>query len=217
MPAGVILCGGKSSRMGYAKAWLPFGPETMLQRVARILSGIVSPLVIVAAPDQKLPPLSISAIVARDAREGRGPLQGLLAGLSALPPDVESAYVTSCDVPLLSREFVIFMLAALGEADAAVPIEERFAHPLAAVYRRRIIPVIEDLIAQDQMRPAFLFDRVPTHRVPVETLRAVDPELQTLANLNRPQDYFAALAATGFACPDEVRQRLGAPEQPAPE
>jgi molybdopterin-guanine dinucleotide biosynthesis protein A len=73
------------------------------------------------------------------------------------------------------------------------------------------------LIARDQMRPAFLFDRVSTHRVPVESLRAVDPELQSLANLNRPDDYFSALAAVGFACPDDVRERLGAHERSAPE
>lgn len=216
MPAGVILCGGKSSRMGYPKAWLPFGPETMLQRVARILSDVVSPLVIVAAPDQELPPIAYPAIVARDARQGRGPLEGLLAGLSALPLEVESAYVTSCDVPLLYVEFVTSMLASLGEAEAAVPVEERFAHPLAAVYRPRILPVIRDLLAHDQMRPAFLFDRVATRRVPVDSLRAVDPELRSLANLNRPEDYIAALASAGFPCPAEIRQRLDAADTANP-
>jgi molybdopterin-guanine dinucleotide biosynthesis protein A len=210
MPAGIILCGGQSSRMGYPKAWLPFGLETMLQRIARILSEVVSPLVIVAAPDQELPPISFPAIIARDAREGRGPLEGLLAGLSALPPHVDAAYVTGCDVPLLSVEFVTCMLSSLGDAEAAVPVEEQFVQPLAAVYRRRVIPVIEDLIAQDRMRPAFLFDRVSTNRVPAESLRVVDPQLQSLANLNRPEDYLAALAAAGFACPEEIRQRLNA-------
>src|SRR5687767_10615246 len=57
-PAGIILCGGKSSRMGRPKALLPFGPELMLERVVRILSAVVSPIVVVAAPEQDLPPLS---------------------------------------------------------------------------------------------------------------------------------------------------------------
>src|SRR6187551_1813920 len=98
MTGGVVLCGGLSTRMGTSKAMLPFGSETMLQRVVRLLGTVVSPLVVVAAPEQPLPELPVSVNITRDEREGRGPLEGLCAGLKSLPPDVESAYVTSCDV-----------------------------------------------------------------------------------------------------------------------
>ena len=54
---GIVLCGGQSSRMGRPKALLPFGPEVMLERVVRILSAVARPIVVVAAPDQELPPL----------------------------------------------------------------------------------------------------------------------------------------------------------------
>ena len=54
---GIVLCGGKSSRMGTSKALLPFGPETMLQRVIRLLGELVSPIVAVAAAGQALPEL----------------------------------------------------------------------------------------------------------------------------------------------------------------
>ena len=87
--------------MGTSKALLPFGPETMLQRVVRLLSEVVSPIVVVAANDQDLPQLPSSVIVTRDENEGRGPLEGLRAGLKALPTTVDAAYVTSCDVALL--------------------------------------------------------------------------------------------------------------------
>ena len=53
--AGIVLCGGKSTRMGSSKALLPFGSETMLQRVVRLLGEVVSPMVVVAAVDQELP------------------------------------------------------------------------------------------------------------------------------------------------------------------
>ena len=82
---GIVLAGGKSTRMGTSKALLPFGPETMLQRVVRILSSVVSPIVVVAAPAQELPDLPAHVIVTRDEREGRGPLEGLRAGLKATP------------------------------------------------------------------------------------------------------------------------------------
>jgi molybdopterin-guanine dinucleotide biosynthesis protein A len=78
---GIVLCGGKSSRMGTSKALLPFGSETMLQRVVRLLGEVVAPIVVVAAVDQALPALPQGTIVTRDEHEGRGPLEGLRAGL----------------------------------------------------------------------------------------------------------------------------------------
>lgn len=206
---GVILCGGKSSRMGYPKALLPFGPELMLQRVVRLLGQVVSPIVVVAAPTQQLPDLPGDVLIARDDREGRGPLEGLLAGLTSLAGRVDAAYVTSCDVPLLQTKFVHQMIASLGDYDIAVPTEDRFQHPLAAVYRTNVVPHIVDLLANDQLRTVFLFERVRTIRVSVGELKAVDPELQTLANLNQPADYIAAVACAGYQVPSEVRTSLG--------
>ena len=80
---GIVLCGGKSTRMGVPKATLPFGPETMLQRVVRLLGTVVTPIVAVAAREQVLPELPDDVIVTRDEREAKGPLEGLRAGLSS--------------------------------------------------------------------------------------------------------------------------------------
>lgn len=195
--AGIVLCGGRSTRMGMSKAHLPFGAETMLQRVVRLLGGVASPIVAVAAPEQDLPELPASIAITRDEREGRGPLEGLRAGLKALPDDVESAYVTSCDVPLLVPGFVKRMFELLGQNDVAVVEIDGFPHPLSAVYRRRTLPRIEALLAQDRLRPAFLFDAVATRRVKPEELMNVDPDLSTLRNLNTREDYLAALRSLG--------------------
>jgi molybdenum cofactor guanylyltransferase len=193
---GIILCGGKSTRMGTSKALLPFGPETMLQRVVRLLGGVVSPIVAVAAVDQVLPDLPADVILTRDEHEGRGPLEGLRAGLKALPAHVEGAYVTSCDVPLLVPGFVRQMLDLARDHDVAVMEIDGFAHPLSAVYRRSTLPFVEDLLAQNRLRPAFLFDAVRTRRVAPAEMTA-DRELLTLRNLNTPQDYRDALTAAG--------------------
>jgi molybdopterin-guanine dinucleotide biosynthesis protein A len=191
---GIVLAGGQSTRMGTAKALLPFGPETMLQRVVRLLGTTVSPVVTVAARDQELPPLPTGTIVARDERDARGPLEGLRAGLKALPDSVDAAYVTSCDVPLLVPAFVEHMLSLLGEHDIAVMEIDGFTHPLSAVYRRSVLPQVESLLAQDRLRPVFLFDAVNTRRVSPDEMRVADPDLRTLRNLNTREDYEAALA-----------------------
>jgi len=201
--------------MGWPKAMLPFGPELMLPRVVRLLGEAVSPLVVVAAPEQELPPLAKEIQIVRDRREGRGPLEGLCAGLEALRNRADAAYATGCDVPLLVPQFVRRMLDCLGDYQIAVPVEGEFYHPLAAVYRTNVLAEIETLLAADRLRPAFLFERVRTQRIPVEELRPVDPALQTLANLNSPADYLAASQRAGFEVPHEVRQALGLQEVPA--
>jgi molybdopterin-guanine dinucleotide biosynthesis protein A len=190
--AGIVLCGGKSTRMGTSKALLPFGVETMLQRVVRLLGEVVTPIAAVAAVDQVLPDLPEHVIVTRDEREGRGPLEGLRAGLKALPPHVEAAYVTSCDVPLLVPGFVRQMLELARDHDIAVMEIDGFTHPLSAVYRRTTLPFVEDLLANDRLRPAFLFEAVKTRRVSPSEMTA-DPELLTLRNLNTREDYERAL------------------------
>jgi molybdopterin-guanine dinucleotide biosynthesis protein A len=184
--------------MGLPKATLPFGPELMLQRVVRLLAPIAQPIVVVAAPRQQLPPLPANIIVTRDQREGRGPLEGLLAGLTAIQLHADAAYATSCDVPLLVPEFVCTLVGHLDDYDVAAPIEGELSHPLAAVYRTTVLPHVRELLASDRLRPAFLFDLVKTRFVPVEGLRTVDPQLATLRNLNQPADYLAALAEAGF-------------------
>jgi molybdopterin-guanine dinucleotide biosynthesis protein A len=185
--------------MGSPKGLLPFGNETMLQRVVRLLATAVSPIVVVAAPGQLLPDLRADVIVTRDEQEGRGPLEGLRAGLKALPGTVDAAYVTSCDVPLLVPAFVRRMLDLLADHDIAVMEIDGFPHPLSAVYRRTTLPHVEDLLAHDRLRPVFLFEAVRTRRVQPAEMTVVDPQLSTLRNLNTREDYLAALASAGLA------------------
>jgi molybdopterin-guanine dinucleotide biosynthesis protein A len=196
---GIVLCGGRSTRMGVPKATLAFGPETMLQRVVRLLGTVISPIVVVAARDQLLPELPDTVTVTRDEREQRGPLEGLRAGLKALPHSIDIAYVTSCDVPLLVPRFVERMIELLGDHDIAVMEIDGFPHPLSAVYRRDTLPHIESLLAQDRLRPVFLFDAVRTRRVRPNEMESVDPQLRTLRNLNTPEDYSEALSDAGLS------------------
>ena len=171
----------------------------MLQRVVRLLGTVVAPIVIVAARDQTLPELRTDVIITRDEREQRGPLEGLRAGLKALPDSVDMAYVTSCDVPLLEPGFVTRMIELLGDHDIAVMEVDGFPHPLSAVYRREVLPRVESLLAEDKLRPVFLFDAARTRRVQAAEMISVDPQLRTLRNLNTREDYLQALSEAGFS------------------
>ena len=195
---GIVLCGGKSSRMGRDKATLPFGPERMLQRVVRLVGEVVDEIVVVRASNQQLPSLPQDVRVVRDEREGRGPLEGLLAGLKGIEDNADAVFATSCDVPLLVPEFVAHLFSLLNDHDIVVPKDDKFHHPLAAVYRvQAALPQVEILLAADRMRPAFLFEDCDTLEIPVEELRVADPGLVSLMNLNRWEDYTSALEIAG--------------------
>ena len=189
----IVLCGGKSSRMGTSKAMLPFGDRTLLQRVIASVENVCSSIVVVAAKDQPLPDLPESVIVVHDSIEGQGPLEGIRVGLNALPQAISAAYVTSCDVPFLKPSFVEFMFDQLGSNEIAVPVEDGFFHPLAGVYSVSVSDAIERLFQAGERRPRMLFDQVCTAQVPTELLKTVDSVLDSLVNLNEPEQYQAAL------------------------
>ncbi len=201
--AAVILCGGESRRMGRPKAWLPFGAEYLLQRVVRLASAVAAPIAVVAAPGQELPPLPGSVIIARDPQRGRGPLEGLAAGLAALPGEADLVYATATDVPFLQPSWIERMAELIGGHDLAIPRCDGFFHPLAALYRKEAaLPATRALLQADRLRPVFLSEILRTRIVAAEELRDVDPELATLRNLNSPEDYELARKAAGLNPPD---------------
>ena len=157
------------------------------------LGDVVAPVIVVAAPDQEVPPLPPDVAVVRDEERGRGPLQGLAAGLAALPGQVEAAYLSGCDVPLLRRAFVRRLIEMLGDHQACVPHVGGYHHPLAAVYRVGVLDAVRRLLADGRLRPFFLFEAVPTRVVGPDELADVDQTFQTLRNLNTPEEYEAAL------------------------
>jgi molybdenum cofactor guanylyltransferase len=199
MAAGIVLCGGRSSRMGRPKAWLPFGNEVLLQRTVRVLGEVLEPVVVVAAPGQDLPSLPGSVVIAYDKQAYLGPLNGLAAGLSALAGRTEYAYLSSCDVPFLLPAFVQRVIDRLGPASICLPEVDGFKHPLGAAYRVDILPVVQELLGAGRLRPVFLTERLPTRVLGPADLMDVDPTLQSLRNVNTQSDYEAALRDAGYA------------------
>jgi len=213
--AAIILAGGRSSRMGSPKAALDWHGSTLLRRVTGLAQRTVDgPVVVVRAPGQQLPELHPSVEIVDDAREGRGPLQGLAAGLAAVGDRAEVVYVSSTDVPLLHPAFISRVLTGFAqEVDVVLPEVRGFRQPLSAGYRVSLLPSVEALIAADKLKPAFLFEQCRVLRLDDEAMlqdRAVaegDPELMSVSNLNERSDYEQALA---LAAPEIAVRRFGA-------
>lgn len=197
----IILCGGRSSRLGSDKALLPFGNETMLQRIVGTVASVVEPrsVIVIASPDQQLPPLAVP--VARDETPYQGPLHALTRGFTSLPTGVEAVFVTGCDAPLLQPAVMEWLFNELGDFDAAIPFDGERFHPLCAIYRRSIVETINRLLAEGQGALQQLAKHVRTKRLSMESLRAIDPDWLSFQNVNTQQDYSRALAAAGFSTP----------------
>ena len=189
----IILAGGKSTRMGTAKAQLQFGEGTMLERVMHILHSLLDTVVVVGAPKQTFP-LNVGQVIwARDAVVDEGPLRGLQAGLIALPDSVEWVFVTGCDTPLLRPAFLRQLFGFCKDIKAVVPNIRGVPQPLTAVYATDILPVIAKMLEDGQRSLQALVRRIDTHFVSEEVVRQVDPNLDSFENVNTPADYHRIL------------------------
>ncbi|MGH3614947.1 MAG: NTP transferase domain-containing protein [Pseudonocardia sp.] len=218
--AGIVLAGGRSSRMGESKAALEWHGSTLLRRTASLLARARNnpadpgPIVVVAAPGQELPDLPPGVEVVTDPVEGRGPMQGIATGLAAVAERAPVAFVCSTDLPFLHPAFVRRVLRELSpDLDVVLPVARGFPQPLAAAYRTSLATRVVELIAQGRMRPAMLFDQVRVHRMndgallADPALAAADPALDSLLNVNEPNDYAEARRRPA---PEIVVQRYGA-------
>ena len=201
--------------MGEPKAALEWHGSTLLRRTASLLTRTVDgPVVVVRAPGQDLPPLPPGVEVVDDPVEGRGPLQGIAAGLAAVGDRAEVAFVCSTDLPFLHPAFVRRVLRDLGpDLDVVLPVARGYPQPLAAAYRTALAPRVVALIAAGRMRPAMLFEDVRVLRrddaalLADPALAASDPALDSLLNVNEPDDY---QEARDRPAPSVTVQRYGA-------
>ena len=202
--------------MGSPKAALEWHGSTLLRRVTGIVArALDGPVIVVRAAGQELPQLDPAVEIAVDAREGRGPLEGLAAGFAAVGDRAAVAYLSSTDVPLLHPLFVRDVVDALdADHDVALPEIAGFRQPLAAAYRVELRATVEELLAAGRTRPAFLFERCRVLALPAEAmlrdaaLARLDPALDSVSNLNEPADYERLHA---LPAPEVRVERLGSP------
>jgi molybdopterin-guanine dinucleotide biosynthesis protein A len=187
----VVLAGGKSSRMGRPKAWLPFHGQPMLVRVLERLGPLFEERVVVRAPGQELP--DVEARFVEDEETGQGPVAGLAVGLAAVTRPL--AFVTSCDAPFIDPRVVAYLVERCTPPTAVVvPHWEGRLQPLHAVYRADTAPVLKRLLAAGRRRPVDLFGEVPTLEISEDEIRALDPDGLTFLNTNTPEEWERAVA-----------------------
>jgi len=207
--------------MGSPKAALEWHGSTLLRRTTSIVSrAVTGPVVVVRAPGQDLPGLPADVEILQDPHEGRGPLQGIAVGLEALADRADAAFVCSTDLPFLHPAFIRAVLGAVApDIDVALPVARGYPQPLAAAYRTDLAPLVSALVDADRLRPAFLFEECRVVRLDDAALRAdpmvaaLDPELDSVVNVNEVDEYAQARArpapAITVQCYGALAGRLG--------
>ena len=161
--AGIVLCGGRSSRMGRAKARLPWFGQTMIEHVVTVLMEAVDEVVVVTSESLELPSVSsLGARLVTDREPERGPLAGIRDGLLALESDAEFAFVTSTDAPFLTQAYVSAML---DRERACAPLSEGFVQVLSGVYSRGGGAVADRLLGEGVGRPLRLLEALDYEQI----------------------------------------------------
>ncbi|MHB8158124.1 MAG: molybdenum cofactor guanylyltransferase [Desulfocucumaceae bacterium] len=182
--SGIILAGGKSTRMGKNKALLEIGGLAMIERVIRVVSPACTEIII-AGGENEFGHLGYPIV--QDIYPGFGPLSGLHAGLSAAMNHY--SFVTACDVPFLDGGLIKKMVMEIEEGYGAVILKAgEFLEPLFSIYGKEFVKAAESCILSGQYKvtaPLALV-RWKTVTIDPEEIRDLN---KLLLNVNTPDEY----------------------------
>jgi molybdenum cofactor guanylyltransferase len=189
---GILLAGGKGRRMGEDKRFLRIGEQTLFERSLAALRSIFQTVSVVIAQDS--PPLEVDVPVARDLVPDCGSLGGLYTGLKQA--HTEYIFAVACDMPFLNPAAVRHVVALKDKADIVMVRSEQGLQPTHALYSRRCLPMIEEMLQARRFKIQQLATHPSLHtRLVTETeLREIDHEGLSWINVNTPADLEAARA-----------------------
>ena len=182
---GIVLSGGENRRMGADKAFLKVAGMPIIEHVLTALRKSMERIIIVTNSPEAY--VLFDALVITDACEKRGPLTGIYSGLLHSQDDYN--VIVACDMPFLNSELLAYMAGLAGEYDVVLPKIGNFVEPLHAVYRRRLLPVIEKHINGDQRRIQSVFTGLRVRYVTEQEIDRFDPLRRSFINLNTPEEY----------------------------
>jgi molybdopterin-guanine dinucleotide biosynthesis protein A len=187
MLTGVVLAGGQSRRMGRNKAFLPAGPQTLIEVVLARLREACDDVLLVADAPERYDHLGVRIV--RDALPSGQSLVGIYTGiLHAHGP----AFVCACDMPFLNPALIRHMASLDPAADVVIPLHQGHYEPLHAVYTAVCLEPIRRCVDRQGRNTDFLLD-VCVRAVEPEEIRRFDPDMRSFLNLNTPEEYAEAL------------------------
>lgn len=193
--ASIVLAGGRGRRLGRDKLWLELGGENLLAGVARTLSALGGPVLLVLDREKPLPPLPPELRVVTDLLPGRGSLGGIYTGLKLAGTDYVLA--VACDMPFLSLPLLRHLLELSPGYDIVVPRLRDGLEPLHAVYGRGCLVPMERLLETQSNRIFDFYGEVRVRYVEQEAVDRLSPDHLSFFNINTPADLEQAQRLSG--------------------
>ena len=194
MKSFIILCGGRSKRMGKDKGSLLLNGKPMLLHVIDTISDIADEIILVLRDDEqekrykKILGNNYDYIkIIKDKTIDKGPLMGILTGLSAIKSD--NAQVLPCDSPFISKDFLLKMseIADSEDFDAIVPVgNKEHIEPLHSIYKKDVKDIISVLIKEEKMDVKSLIMNVKAKYIDIKEL---DSTAKSFQNINTFKDF----------------------------
>jgi len=193
----IVLAGGKGLRLGRYKASVEFNGDSLIQRVVSRLSTLGGEVVIVIAVGQKLPKLNAcpEPRIVTDVHPGRGALVGIYTGL--LNSRSHYNLVVACDMPLLNRKLLDYMIKEADGFDVTIPRLGNMLEPLHAVYSKNCIQPIERLLDEDSLKIDRLLDLVKVRYIERVEIEGFDQQHLSFFNINTMEDLDKARRLAG--------------------
>ncbi len=182
---GIILAGGKSTRMGVNKAFLKIGGCTIIEEIFSKFKNIFSRVIIIANEIERFN--FLGAQITPDIIPSKGPLGGIYTGL--IKSSSFHNFVTACDMPFLDQDVVEHVLEQSNGYDVVVPEYKGRLEPLRAVYSKNCIIPIENQLRQNNLKITDFFQYVKTKVITDQVIARFDPEGACFVNINTAEDY----------------------------
>jgi molybdopterin-guanine dinucleotide biosynthesis protein A len=179
-----ILAGGQSRRMGMDKSFVLLNGKPLLQHVVERVSELNLPVILIANQIEKYSGFGLPVV--SDVMANTGSLGGIYTAVQH--GDVDRTLCVACDMPCLNPTLLNYLLGQSSDADAVVPMVAGTAHALHAVYRQTCLSVMRAQIMRGDLTIHRVFPQVDTHFIDEDMLRLLDPNLQSLVNVNTPHE-----------------------------
>ena len=181
---GIILAGGKNIRMGKNKAFLEIEGQRVIDRTVALLKGLFSQVILVTNEPLEYSYLDLE--IAADIIPKSGALVGIYTGL--LYSSYTHSFITACDMPLLNRKIIEYMLSINRNYDVIIPHLNDGYHPLHALYSKRCMKFIGELIRNDNLKIINFFKKVKVREITPDEINSLDPTMNAFLNINSPED-----------------------------
>lgn len=179
---GVVLVGGKSRRFGRDKVLSEFKGTPLLDHVVGVLRPLFDEVILVGHRRKGLE----RHRVFEDIRPGCGPLGGIYTALHAT--SAEHCFVCAADMPHMNPGFISHMTSLADDHDIILPVWSKGREPLHAVYRRTVLPLVEELLAKGCFKIFSLVEQVDTLFIPEDVIRRYGDPAVMFSNINTLHD-----------------------------